>query len=196
ATAGIDCNSGSSGAAGISGPALDAAESGLRARPHVYVAVFHARMDSAARGHDGTSGFDPSSASAAGRVCDSDGVDIFVAAGGGANGAGAGGASEPIIAPPVQPGHDGGSRQRSASDRDRRAIDPRTRGGVAAVVGAGGVRAVGIGVVGRALVGDFRLRLWGRGGVRVVGNAWVARTGVAGAGGRRTVIRLHRRNGG
>ena len=59
--------------------ARDAAQSGVRARPHVHVAVLNGRVDPAAWRDDRTARVDSSRAGAAGRLCDSDGDHVDLA---------------------------------------------------------------------------------------------------------------------
>ena len=119
ATAGVGRDRRASGTPGVSRPALHAAQSGVRARPHVRVAVFHARVDSAAGRDDGAAGVDSSGAPAAGGVRDSDRVDVDVAAGGREIRAGARGANQSPGAPPVHDRHHRAARQGSAGHRHR-----------------------------------------------------------------------------
>ena len=74
AASSVDRHRRASGAPGVSRPPVDAAQSGLRARPHVHVAVFHVRLDSAPGGDDGAAGVDSSRAGAADGIRGSDGL--------------------------------------------------------------------------------------------------------------------------
>ena len=80
ATAGIGRDDRASGAPGVSRSAVDAPQSGVRARPHVHVAVFHARVDPAAGRDDGAAGVDSPGAHPARGVRGPDRVDVDVAA--------------------------------------------------------------------------------------------------------------------
>ena len=130
----IGRDGGASGTPGIPRPAVHAAQSGLRARPHVHVAVYDARMDPAAGHHDGAADVDSPGASSAARVCDPDDPDILLAARGGKDGAGTGGAGQSAGAASFHHRHDSASRQRSAGHRYRRAADDATSPGLEALV--------------------------------------------------------------
>ena len=56
--AGVDRDHRAPGTPGVSRSAVDAAQPGVRARPHVHVAVFDARLDPAAGRDDGAAGVD------------------------------------------------------------------------------------------------------------------------------------------
>ena len=159
ATAGIDRDDRASGAPGVSRSAVDAPQSGVRARPHVHVAVFHARVDPAPGRDDGAAGVDSSGAHPARRrsrvptVLTSTWRPAVERVG-----AGARRTSQPAGASPVHHRHDRAARKGSAGHRHRRAPRDRAPGGVGALVRTGGDRAVGLGVVARAGVGDIRPR--------------------------------------
>jgi hypothetical protein len=88
---------------GVSGSAVDAARSGVRARPHVHVAVLDVRLDPAA-GRDGRAlDVDSSGAGAVGGVRAADGAHLHLAAGRRARGRGAGRLRQSPGAAPVQP---------------------------------------------------------------------------------------------
>ena len=112
-------------------PAGGAAQPGVRARPHVHVAVLDVRLDPAAGRDRGAADVDPPGAGAARRVRAADGAHLGVAAGRGARRRGAGRAGEPAGAAPVRDGHDGPARQGGARHRHRRppgGPPPRRRG--------------------------------------------------------------------
>ena len=100
---------------------VDAARSGLRARPHVHVAVLDLRLDPAPRRHGRAAGVDSSGARAARGVRAADGADLDVAAGGRARRAGARRAGQPAGPPPVHHRDDRAAGQGSARHRHRRA---------------------------------------------------------------------------
>ncbi len=74
ATAGLDRDHRASGTPGVSRSAVHAAQPGVRARPHVHVAVFHARVDPAAGRDHGAAGVDSPGAAPAGGVRGPDGA--------------------------------------------------------------------------------------------------------------------------
>ena len=124
AAPGVDRDHRASGAPGLSRPARDAARSGVRARPHVHVGVFHVRVDPAARRHDRAADVDSSGARAARGVRGADGAHVDVAAGRRARRAGAGRAVQPPRPSSVHHRDDRAARQGSARHRHRRAPGP------------------------------------------------------------------------
>ena len=139
---------------------VDAAQPGVRARPHVHVAVLHLRLDPAARRHDRAAGVDPSRRSSLlARVRAADRADLDVAARR---------SSAPrrsaarrrnrlarhlfTLATTAPPG-----KEVRVTGIGERLVDGAARG-VGALVRAGGGRALGLGAVAHAGVGDLRRR--------------------------------------
>ena len=196
ALAGIHRNHRAPGTPGVSRPAVHAPQSGLRARPHVRVAVFHARMDPAAGRHHGPAGVDSPGARPALGVRGPHRGDVDVAARGRAIRAGAWGAIQSADASPVHPRHHRAARQGSACHRHRRAPRHPAPGGLGALVPAGGGRALGLGDVACVGVGRVWFCVRRRGGVRVVRPRQAGRCGAAGARRGRAAVGLHRRHRG
>ncbi len=88
-------------------PARGAARPGVRARPHVHVAVLDVRLDPAARRHHRAADVDPPGAGAAGGVRAADGVHVHLASGGRTGRGGTRRLCESVSTPPVQYRHDG-----------------------------------------------------------------------------------------
>ena len=155
----------------VSRSAGGAARPGVRARPHVHVAVLDVRVDPAAGRDAGAADVDPPGAGAAGRVCAADGADVDLAAGRGARGRRARRGGQSAGAAPLRPGHDRPARQGGAGDAasaiawwpTRRAAWERWYRPVAAA-------RCGKRHVAHAGVGDLRRRVRRRRGVRVVGS--------------------------
>ena len=90
-------------AARVSRPPRRAAESGLRARPHVYVAVRDLRLDPAAGSDPGIVGVGPPGAGVTGRFRRADGAHVDLAARRGARRRRAGRGGQSPGAAPVRP---------------------------------------------------------------------------------------------
>ena len=117
-------------------PPLDAAQSGVRARSHVHVAVLDVRVDPAARGDGGAARLDSSGAGAARRLRAAHRAHVNVAACRRTRRSRACRAGQPPGAPPVHDRDHGATREGSAGHGHRQsADDPTPRG-----VGAAGTR--------------------------------------------------------
>ena len=159
--AGIGRDDRPSRAAGLSRPPLDAAQSGVRARPHVHVAVLDVRVDAAARRDGGAADVDPSRAGAAGAVRAAHGAHVHLAAGDRARRTGTRRPGQPAgaslfttatTAPPGKEVRVTGIGARLATGSAR---------GVGALVRARCRRPLGLGAVAHAGVGRLRRRLRG-----------------------------------
>ncbi len=194
ATAGIGRDHRASGTPGVSRSPVHAPQSGVRARPHVHVAVFHARVDPAAGRDDGAAGVDSPGAPPARRVRGPDRVDIDVAARGRASRAGAWRAGQPAGASPVHHRHDRAARKGSARHRHRRA----PRHASAARRGSAGTGRwrppAGARRCGTRWRGRSSARLCRRGRVRVVRPRRAGQQRAAGAGRGRAAVGVHRRH--
>src|SRR5205814_1507750 len=104
--------------------------------------------------------------------------------------------SDPAGAPFVQHGHDGFSWKRSACHRHRRPPGDGPEGRVGILVQSGGSCAVGIRILARCGLGDFRLCVRRRSRVRLVRASCLGESSPAAAGGGRAALdrkstRLH-----
>ncbi len=181
-------------AAGVPRSARHASESSVRPRPHVHVAVLHGRVDSAAWRDDCAAGVDSSRAGAAGRLCDSDGDHVDLATRCRAHGAGARRAVCPPRATSLHHHDDGVAGQGGARHRYRKPTGRRTPRGLGALVQSRVGSQNGNRVVAYARVGRVRRRVRRGGGVRRDCAPRVGWAGAAGARGRSTLVRLHRRD--
>ncbi len=191
AAAGIHRNHRASGTARISRSPVHAPQSGIRAGPHVHVAVLHARVDLAAGCDHGAPGVDSSGASPARIVRHPDRNDLDVAARGGAGRAGAWRASQPAVAAPLQRCHHRASRKGSESHRHRRAPHHAAPRGMGALVRTGSGRPLRLGVLARAGLGDIWPSLYRRGDIRVVRHPCAGQQRAPGAGCGRAIVRVY-----
>ena len=194
AAAGVDRDDRAPGAARVSRSARGAAQPGVRAGPHVHVAVLHLRVDPAA-GRDGRAAdVDPPGARAAGGVRAADRAHLDVAARASSAAPGARRAGEPAGAAPVHARHHRAAGQGSARHRHRRRLVSGAARGVGALVRAGRARRAGRRRLAHAGLGDLRRGVRRRGRVRVVGARRAGGRRAAGAGGRIAAVGVHRRD--
>ena len=174
----------------------DAAQPGVRARPHVHVAVHHLRVDPPPRRDGRAADVDPPGAGAARRLRAAHCVDVDLAAGGRASGGRAGCVGQSPGAAPVRRRHHRAARQGGAGDSDRRpprGAAPRRMG---ALVRTGRPSPPAQRRVAHAGVGDLRRGVRGRRRVRGVGARGGARRRAASARGGLAPLGLHRRHRG
>ena len=156
------------GAARLPRPAVGAARPGVRARPHVHVAVLDVRMDPAPRRHRRAAGVDPPRAASC-LPC-SPCPTVLTSTwrpGRRARGPGARRARRAAGQAPLHHGDHRAARQGGARHRHRRpSLATRPASGVGALVRAGGGGPLGLGGVAHAGLGALRRRLRRRDRVR------------------------------
>ena len=195
AVAGVHRDDCAPGTPGVSRPAFHASEPGVRAGPHVHVAVLHHRLDSAAGRHDGPAGLYSPCAFTAHRFRRSNGFDFHLASGSGARCPGARRANEPSGATLVHHRDDSTAGQGSARHGNRRAAGGRAPSSVGTLVWANGSRPLGFRVVARPGMGSVRTGLRGRRGLRVVVPSFSRKRRTPGVGRGRAPLRIHRSDG-
>ena len=193
--AGLDRDDRASRAARISRSPVDAAQSGVRARSHVHVAVLHLRVDSAARRHRRAPLLRSPRARARRRPRDPDRDDLHVAARRRTRRARTRRAADAARPSPLHDGDHRAPRQGSARHRHRLPPDVAAARSVRTRLRARRRSALGLRALAHARLGDLRHRLCRRDRLRLVLPRGAGRRCAAGRGGGLAAVRLHRRDG-
>ena len=194
--AGLGHRSRAAGAARLPRPSRRAAQSGVRAGPHVHVAARHHRLDRPGRADHGPAGHHPPSADPAGRVRHPHRDQLGLAAGGGAAGGGTLRRAQPARRAPVRHRDQRRGGQGGPGHRDRARSGSAPAYGMVPLVRPGRGRPVDHRHLPRGRLGDLRSGLRRRGGLRRGRPAGLGGIVAAHSRGRGPAVLLRRRHHG